>query len=175
VIVLGIILIAVGAILTMFGRREAESLAIYGGALVFLGGCVLFLIGILATAHVDTSAWRLDHAAVLAMAIPPMGHRLAPELNSDPKVPVAGSAVDRQPVIVAFLVAAVPIVAAFVLQVLDEGGVGVPAWLRSLLVGVGALTTGLAALWARSRVTPTALPRLDEGTLLVPMVESEDV
>jgi hypothetical protein len=76
---------------------------------------------------------------------------------------------------VAFLIGATPMIAAFVLQVLDEGGVAIPAWLRSALAGVGALTTALAALWARGQVTPTAAPKLDDETLLVPMTTGRPV
>jgi hypothetical protein len=80
----------------------------------------------------------------------------------------------RDPVIVAFLVAAVPIVCAFILQVLEATDVLDNAlWLRTLLTGLGTLVGALAAVWARSRVTPTAAPKLDDGTLLVPMITGE--
>lgn len=166
-LVLGIILIVIGALMALFGRREGETFAFWGGAIIFAGGVILFVIAILDRSGADTAAFV---GGGLAMAVP--GRHAIP-LDQDPPQPVAGSTADREPVIVAFVIGAIPMLAAFVLQVVDEGGVQIPAWLRSLLAGLGAVVTGLAALWARTRVTPTALPQLDEGTPLVPMVESE--
>lgn len=74
----------------------------------------------------------------------------------------------REPVLLTFLVAAIPLVTAFVLQVLHDGDVNVPHWLIALLAGVGPLIAALGALYARSQVTPTADPRDDRGTPLVP-------
>jgi hypothetical protein len=99
-------------------------------------------------------------------------HRKPHKTTGDPSIPVASKA-QLQPVITAFLIGAIPIVSAFVLQVLDEGGVDTPAWLRAALTGLGALVGGLAALWARSQVTPVADPKLDADTPLLPHVPSE--
>jgi hypothetical protein len=62
------------------------------------------------------------------------------------------------------------------LQVLEAADVLDSAlWLRTLLVGLGSLATALGALWARSNVTPTAAPKLDADTPLVPVTEREGV
>jgi hypothetical protein len=106
------------------------------------------------------------------VAIPPPHHHAVP-LHEDPPEPVAGGLTDRQPVVVAFIVGAVPLLIAAVSAVADLFA-SVPDWIVPLATIIGTLTTGLAALWARGRVTPTALPKLDEGTMLVPMVEREE-
>jgi hypothetical protein len=106
------------------------------------------------------------------VAIPPPHHHAVP-LEQDPPEPVAGSMRDRQPVLVAFIIGAVPLLIAAVTAVADLFA-SVPDWIVPLATIIGTLTTGLAALWARGQVTPTALPKLDEGTMLVPMVEREE-
>jgi hypothetical protein len=73
-----------------------------------------------------------------------------------------------QPVLLAFLVGAIPLVLGFVTQVVDAlPDASVPQWIRVALVGLGTLTTGLAALWARMQVTPLADPRSRSGARLV--------
>lgn len=174
-LVLGVVLIIFGALLAYFGRRAAADVAFWGGVLIFAGGAILFVIAILDVSGADT------HAAVgggmVAMALGGGGHASFHGAGvSEASVPVAGGPADRQPVVVAFAVAAVPIVCAFILQVLDTTDVLSSApWLRTLLTGLGALVGALAAVWARARVTPTALPRLDDETPLIPMVEREGV
>jgi hypothetical protein len=81
-----------------------------------------------------------------------------------------------EPVLLAFLLGAVPLVAGFVLQILEAlPDSSTPLWLRTALVGIGTLTTALGALWARIRVTPTSDPQLDGGTPLVPATPGRDV
>jgi hypothetical protein len=62
----------------------------------------------------------------------------------------------KEPVALQYVVAAVPIVAAFALQVLDSGGVSTPAWIRAFLTGLGGVIGALGALWARSQVISPA-------------------
>jgi hypothetical protein len=172
VLILGIILLVIGAALIVV--PDLARLAPLGWLLAIIG------VVLVVVALVDVND---ANAAVLMMAtIPPAGKRLAhashgagPTSDQEPVISVA-TAADSQPVIVAFLVAAVPIVCAFILQVLEATDVLDNAlWIRTLLTGLGTLTGALAAVWARSRVTPTAAPRLDDDTPLVPMVESEHV
>jgi hypothetical protein len=173
-LIAGIVLVLVGVAILYFasGHRAAN----FGGAALVVLGVIALIVWLIDRSGADTEA-------VLMMAtIPPAGKRLAhashgagPTSDQEPVIPVA-TAADSQPVIVAFLVAAVPIVCAFILQVLEATDVLDNAlWIRTLLTGLGTLTGALAAVWARSRVTPTAAPRLDDDTPLVPMVESEHV
>jgi hypothetical protein len=167
---LGLILLIVGIILvaiaTVGQPPSAAPLAPLGWLLAIVG-LVLALVAVLVIGD-DVNAAVIGGAA---MAIPP--HRHAIPLDQDPPEPVAGGLVDRQPVIVAFVVGAVPLLIAAVSAVADLFA-SVPNWIVPLATIIGTLTTGLAALWARARVTPTALPRLGEGTPLVPMVEREE-
>jgi hypothetical protein len=75
--------------------------------------------------------------------------------------------------IVAFVLGAVPLVVAAISGIADLFA-AVPDWIVPVATIIGTLTTGLAALWARQQVTPTALPRLADDVLLVPMVEREE-
>lgn len=167
-LILGIVLIVIGAALILI--PDLARLAPLGWLLAIIG-VVLLLVALL-----DVGA----DAAVLAMTVGGGGARFdqlraRPDAGEDPAVSVAGAG-KHEPVILAFAVAAVPIVCAFILQVLDATDVLDNAlWLRTVLTGLGTLTGALAAAWARSNVTPTAAPRLDEDTPLVPMVPSEDV
>lgn len=87
-------------------------------------------------------------------------------MGQEPKV------TDRRPVLVAFLLAAVPIVSAFALQVLEATDVLDNAlWLRTLLVGLGSITGLLGSAWAQAKVTPLARPRNNAGEPLVPAAE----
>jgi hypothetical protein len=67
----------------------------------------------------------------------------------------------REPVILAFILAAVPVIAAFALQVLDTTDVLDNAeWLRVLLTGLGPLIGSMTALWARGQVdSPVTVAR----------------
>jgi hypothetical protein len=169
---LGIILLVLGAVLAYVGRPR-EQLLVVAGVLIFAVGVVLLIVWAVSLSGADTAG------VMVAMAVPPgRGVRLShggiePLENIDPAVPVAGTA-QREPVVVAFIVAAVPIVCAFVLQVLDAAGALDSAlWVRTLLTGLGPVVGFLAAAWTRSQVTPTAAPMLDGETMLVPLVESE--
>lgn len=88
--------------------------------------------------------------------------------TDDPELGLDRSLADRRPVLVAFLFGALPMVAAFVLAVLEVVS-GVPAWVIATLTGIGPLSAGLAALWAQAKVTPLANPRDDDGDPLVPV------
>jgi hypothetical protein len=141
-------------------------------------GWVLLIIGVVLLIVVLVPSGHADTAVVLAMALPPGGLALShggagPSDDQEPLVPLA-TAPKREPVILAFIVAAVPVVCAFALQVLDAAGALDSAlWIRTLLTGLGGVVGALAAAWARAQVTPTAAPKLDADTLLVPLVESE--
>jgi delta 1-pyrroline-5-carboxylate dehydrogenase len=63
-----------------------------------------------------------------------------------------------RPVLLAFIVAAIPILATFVLQILDEAGVDTPLIVRLILTGTGALVGALATAWAQAQVTPLVDP-----------------
>ena len=89
----------------------------------------------------------------------------APHFDPGDELPVT----DTQPVLVAFAVTALPLVAAFVLSVADAASASVPAWIVAVLTGLGPLLGALAALWARAKVTPVARPRLDDETPLAPV------
>jgi hypothetical protein len=63
----------------------------------------------------------------------------------------------REPVVLAFITAAVPILAAFILQVLEGTDILDNAlWLRTLLTGIGVLVGTLTSAWARSQVLSPA-------------------
>jgi hypothetical protein len=166
-IIMGGILIALPA----FGGNVPAPLATLGWLLAVVG--VVLLVVVLVS--VDEAHARLIVGGGFAMVISPRGTTFHGAGDKDPAVPVAGTTA-REPVIVAFLVGAVPIVSAFALQVLEATDVLDSAlWLRTLLVGLGSLATALGALWARSNVTPTAAPKLDADTPLVPVTEREGV
>lgn len=74
----------------------------------------------------------------------------------------------RQPVLVAFVIGAAPIVTAFILAVIDTAGSEIPNWIVAALTGLGPTIGALSAVWARGQVTPLADPRLDDGTPLEP-------
>jgi hypothetical protein len=62
-----------------------------------------------------------------------------------------------EPVVLAFITAAVPILAAFILQVLEGTDILDNAlWLRTLLTGIGVLVGTLTSAWARSQVLSPA-------------------
>jgi hypothetical protein len=67
-----------------------------------------------------------------------------------------------EPVVLAFITAAVPILAAFILQVLEGTDILDNAlWLRTLLTGIGVLVGTLTSAWARSQVlSPAQYPQL---------------
>jgi hypothetical protein len=160
-LVAGIVLVLVGVAILYFaaGHRAAN----FGGGALVLLGVIALVIWLIDRSGADTAG------VMLAMAAVPPGSRFAHTSHGegarDPR-PV--------PVLVAFIVAAVPIACAFTLQVLDATDVLDNAlWLRTLLTGLGTLAGALAAAWARSQVTPTAAPKLDDGTLLAPMVTGE--
>jgi hypothetical protein len=167
-IIMGGILIALPA----FGGNVPAPLATLGWLLAVVG--LVLLVVVLVVVSDDANA-RVIGGGFVAMAVSPRGTTFHGAGDKDPAVPVAG-ATAREPVIVAFLVGAVPVVCAFALQVLEATDVLDSAmWLRTLLVGLGSLTTALGALWARSNVTPTAAPKLDADTPLVPVTEREGV
>jgi hypothetical protein len=170
---LGLVLLIIGVVLivALLGAGQPSSAAPLGPLawLLVIVGLILALVAVLVTDG-DLNAGIVGGLGMVA--IPPPHHHAVP-LHEDPPEPVAGGLTDRQPVIVAFIVGAVPLLIAAVTAVADLFA-SVPDWIVPLATIIGTLTTGLAALWARGRVTPTALPKLDEGTLLVPMVEREE-
>lgn len=166
-LIIGIVVVLLGLIPARSGAAIAPGAANIGWLLVGVGIILIFLSVLLDAGTADAMA------ASAAMMMAPLPHAIPP--SQDPPEPLPGERTSREPVVIAFLVAAVPIVAAFVLQVLDLAGAETPLWLCTALTGLGGLVGSLAAAWARSRVTPTALPRLDDETPLVPMVEQEDV
>jgi hypothetical protein len=167
-IIMGGILIALPA----FGGNVPAPLATLGWLLAVVG--IVLLVIVLVFVSDDAHA-RVIGGGFVAMAVSPRGTTFHGAGDKDPAVPVAGTTA-REPVIVAFLIGAVPIVSAFILQVLEATDVLDSAlWLRTLLVGLGSLATALGALWARSNVTPTAAPKLDADTPLVPVTEREGV
>lgn len=173
-LILGIVLLILGAFLLAAPAAGAPGIGATGplGWLLIVIGLILVVVAVVDVGGTD--------ATVLAMMTVGGGGfdqlKARPDTaGEDWAIPVA-SARQREPVIVAFIVAAVPIVAAFILQVLEATDVLDNAlWLRTLLTGLGTLAGALAAVWARANVTPTAAPRLDEETPLVPMVEHEGV
>lgn len=161
---IAIILVFVGVAILYLG--PADRFVRFAG-IVFIGGGILYLVLFLLDASgADTTAIL---GGGMALAVAPHIH--GPH-DDDPSLPVAASLADRQPVILAFIVGAVPLVIAAVSALADLFA-AVPDWVVPSFTVAGTLTTGLAALWARVRVTPVALPRLDDRTPLVPMVESE--
>ena len=59
-IVLGVILLALGGLLAYFGRARAGEVAFWAGVLIAVGGAILFVLGILHEADVETafrSSW----------------------------------------------------------------------------------------------------------------------
>lgn len=171
---LGLVLLIIGVVLvaiaTVGQPPSAAPLAPLGWLLAIIG-LILSLVAVIVLDG-DVDVRSAIGGALMMAVVPPHSHAIP--LDQDPPEPVAGSVTDRQPVLVAFIVGAVPLIIAAITAVADLFA-GVPNWIVPLATIVGTLTTGLAALWARSRVTPTALPKLDEGTPLVPMVESEHV
>lgn len=173
-LIIGVILLVIGAFLLIAPTAGAPGIAPAAplGWLLALVGLILIVVAVVDVGDAD--------AAVLAMAVGGGGSqfdhlRARPDAGEDPAIAVAGPG-KREPVILAFIVAAVPIVCAFILQVLDvTDALESALWLRTLLTGLGGVVGALAAAWARANVTPTAAPRLDDDTPLVPMVESEGV
>jgi vacuolar-type H+-ATPase subunit I/STV1 len=169
---LGLVLLIIGVVLVVIAAvRQPPSAAPLGplGWLLVIIGLILALVAVLVNDG-DLNAGIVGGLGMVA--IPPPHHHAVP-LHEDPPEPVAGGLTDRQPVVVAFIVGAVPLLIAAISAVADLFA-SVPDWIVPLATIIGTLTTGLAALWARGRVTPTALPKLDEGTMLVPMVEREE-
>jgi hypothetical protein len=169
-LVAGIVLVLVGVAILYFaaGHRAAN----FGGGALVLLGVIALVIWLIDRSGADTAG------VMLAMAAVPPGSRFAHTSHGegarDPRPVPDLPAQRREPVLVAFIVAAVPIACAFTLQVLDATDVLDNAlWFRTLLTGLGTLAGALAAAWARSQVTPTAAPKLDDGTLLAPMVTGE--
>jgi hypothetical protein len=160
-LIIGIVVVLLGLIPARSGAAIAPGAANIGWLLVGVGIILIFLSVLLDAGTADAMA------AGAAMMMAPLPHAIPP--SQDPPEPLPGERTSREPVVIAFLVAAV------VLQVLDLAGAETPLWLRTALTGLGGLVGSLAAAWARSRVTPIALPRLDDETPLVPMVEREDV
>jgi hypothetical protein len=178
-IALTIILIVLGAVLIVIpaaGVPQVAPLAPLGWLLAVIGIILLVVVLVLVgSEEVDVHSavgWIGGGAAFTMAAIPPVHFHGAGE--DEASRPVAGSLTDRQPVIVAFVVGAIPLIAA-ALTGLASIFTGMPEWIVPTFTIVGTLTTGLAALWARQQVTPVALPRLDDETPLVPMVEREGV
>jgi hypothetical protein len=68
---------------------------------------------------------------------------------------------ESEPVLLAFIVGVIPVVASFVLGILHASGTAVPTWVIALLAGIGTLTNAIAAVWARAQVAPTAKFRQD--------------
>jgi hypothetical protein len=169
-IIMGGILIALPA----FGGNVSAPLATLGWLLAVVG-IVLLVVVLVFVSSDEVDAHLIVGGGFVAMAVSPRGTTFHGAGDKEPAVPVAG-ATAREPVIVAFLIGAVPVVCAFILQVLEATDVLDSAlWLRTLLVGLGSLATALGALWARSNVTPTAAPKLDADTPLVPVTEREGV
>lgn len=173
-LVIGIILLIVGAILLaaphIGGPPAAGNLAALGWLLA-LAGVILIVVALVAGSDVDVESLVGGGVAMAAAGSMRDFHSAGAD---EPAVPVAGGVTDRQPVLVAFILGAVPLVLA-ALTGLADVFTGVPDWVVPTLTTIGTLTTGLAALWARSQVTPVALPRLDDDTPLVPMTVREDV
>jgi uncharacterized membrane protein len=163
-LVAGIVLVLVGVAILYFA--EGHRAAHFGGGALILLGVIALIVWLVDRSGADTAG------VMLAMAAVPPGRPLAHMSHGEgdtrpvPDLP----AQKAEPVVLAFIVAAVPIVCAFILQVLEATDVLDNAlWIRTLLTGLGALTGALAAAWARARVTPTAAPKLNDGTLLAPM------
>jgi hypothetical protein len=165
VIVLGVVLLIIGAALVYFGRPREQALVVVG-ALIAIGGAILFVIGLLDRADTNTAALPL-----LLVGGVVGGDHLHAAHDTEESHPVSGGGLaDRRPVLLGFVVAATPVVCAFVLQVLEATDVLNNAlWIRTALTGLGALVGTLAALWAQSKVTPVVLPQTDEGEPLVPV------
>jgi hypothetical protein len=162
-LIVGIVLVALAAI----GRPPSAAQLAPLGWLLAIIGLILVLVAVIVT---DDSLRALLGGGVAMAATPP---RHVVSLDQDPPEPVAGSLADRQPVLVAFVLGAVPLVVAAISGIADLFA-AVPDWIVPVATIIGTLTTGLAALWARQQVTPTALPKLADDVPLVPMVEREE-
>lgn len=173
-IALSIVLIVIGAILLVLAATvpNAAPLNPIGWVLVAVGLVLLVVFAVVVGAdEADRNIGWIGGGLAMATIPPTHGHFHGMH-DDDPSTPVAGGLADRQPVLVGFIVGAVPLVLAAV-SALADLFTGVPDWVVPAFTVLGTLTTGLAAMWARQQVTPTALPQLDEGVPLVPMVENE--
>lgn len=171
---IGIVLLVVGVVMIIAAAVVAQVPAVVSqlGWLFVLVGVILIVIAALFVGA-DSAIDALVGGGV-AMATPASMRHFHTAGDDERARPVAGSLKDRQPVLVAFVLGAVPLILAAVTALADIFA-GIPDWLVPTLTVVGTLTTGLATMWARMQVTPTALPRLDDETPLVPMTENEAV
>jgi hypothetical protein len=171
---LGLVFLVIGIVLVILAAApSADVPPVLGtiGWLLVVIGLVLVVLAFVVGSDIDVDTSWLGGGAV-AMAVGAGGRRFHAAGGDEP----AASTRDREPVIVGFILGAIPILSAFVLQVLEATDVLDSAlWLRTLLVGLGSVTTALGALWARTNVTPTANPKLDDETPLVPAIEGEGV
>lgn len=164
-IVLGVVLLVVGGLLAYFGRPR-EKLILWAGVAIFAAGLLLLVIGLLDRADAHAAAFGVLMLGMVTAG----GGELHGAGDGEKAVPVSGgSTVQTRPVLFAFVVSAVPVVAAFVLVVLDATTVSIPTWIPVLLTGMGPLLGALSALWAQSKVTPLVAPRTDGGEPLVPV------
>lgn len=167
--VTGLILIAVGAILYVIGLRAGEparGVLQVVGLILLAFGVVLILVGVVD----DADAWS-GPALLTVGAVGGAGAGAVRGVNEQDLPVGGGTLTDRQPVVVAFIIGAVPLILAAVTGLADVWA-GIPDWIVPVLTTIGTLTTGLAALWARLRVTPTLMPETDDGEPLVPATEA---
>lgn len=181
---LGLLLLIVGVVLIVLASMVPQVPAPLGqvGWLLAVVGVVLVVIGALSD-EVEVSTWI--GGGLLALAVVGPGGPFPPDDDPTPRrrkadqrvepvraaapAPAAPAEGSGEPVILAFVVGAIPLFAA-ALAALAEVFTGMPDWIVPTFTVLGTLTTGLAAMWARLRVTPTADPKLDDGTRLVPEV-----
>lgn len=158
-----IILAAIGVLLLIVGPRVAAreggtdvryAVRLIGWVLVIAG--VAFFI-LWAVREVDDGGGR---GAVGLPALLLVGLAVDPGSRGAARASRLATGGRPRPVLLAFVVTAVPVVCAFLLQVLEAAGALDSAlWVRTVLVGLGPLVGALAALWAQAQVTPLGDPR----------------
>jgi hypothetical protein len=136
-------------------------------AVRFIGwALVLAAVAVLVLWIADDADLDVDERRGALLTFAAAGMVGGPRLGSEPRA---------RPVLGAFAIAAVPVVAAFALLVLGEAGVLESApWIKAALTGAGALAGGLGAAWAQARVTPVADPRDDEGHALLATIPGQN-
>lgn len=160
----GLLGVALGALLIVLGHVASgvPRGAVPAGWALVVVGLILVVISLFAD---DADAAPLGAAGLLAFG----SVHVHGAGDTEPSVRVpAGAASEREPVIIAFVTGVLPLIAAAVTALADTF-TAIPDWIVPTLTVLGTLTTGLAALWARLRVTPTVAPRDDEGNPLVPV------
>lgn len=144
------LILLVGFVIWLFRELDEENDASVGVILFGLPLLGMMSVGAGGSAHVG------EHGAG----------------EDDPDEPVALTPTERQPVMIAFIVGALPLIAGAISSLADLFTF-IPDWLVPTLLVLGTLTSGLAALWARLQVTPLADPKDNDGDPLTPDTPDE--